>query len=511
MKLSIKIAGVIILFSFFGCKTSRINSSTKDDGKIDITFVQVNDVYEIAPLQGGKIGGMARVATLKKENLRNNPNTYLVMAGDFVSPSVYNSLKYEGKRIRGRQMIESMNAAGMDLAVFGNHEFDITESELQDRINESTFDWVSSNTFHKTKNGISPFVKTVSGKSISFPETYIMHVKDADGTSARIGFIGITLPFNKAEYVSYTDPLLTAERLYNQVKDSCDAVIALTHQSLADDSILAVKLPGLAMIMGGHEHDMHFIKVGNVNITKAHANAKSAFVINMTLNKNKHTVVVKPELKILDETVTLDPSTDEVVKKWTTIAFKSYASTGFDAQKVVRERGEPLDGRETEIRSKPTNLTRIIVSAIEKSSPGADIAIFNSGSIRVDDIIQMPVTQYDIIRTMPYGGTIMQVDMKGKLLSKILETGRLNIGSGGFLQYSASTQYDKATKAWKIKNSPIDADKTYRVAITDFLLTGGEANMGFLTKDNPDIVKIYPSDGIDMRIPVINYMENLGK
>jgi len=32
-----------------------------------------------------------------------------------------------------------MNAAGMDLVVFGNHEFDIKESELQLRLNESTF------------------------------------------------------------------------------------------------------------------------------------------------------------------------------------------------------------------------------------------------------------------------------------------------------------------------------------------------------------------------------------
>ena len=123
----------------------------------------------------------------------------------------------------------------------------------------------------------------------------------------------------------------------------------------------------------------------------------------------------------------------------------------------------------------------------------------------------MPVTQYDIIRSMPYGGNILQVDMKGKLLSQILETGRLNVGSGGFLQYSSSAEYDPFSKFWRIKKEPIQDDKTYRVAISDFLLTGGEANMGFLTKDNPGIVKIYPSDGIDIRIPVISYMENLGK
>ena len=50
-----------------------------------------------------------------------------------------------------------MTVAGTNLAVFGNHEFDITEKELQDRINESQFDWVSSNTFHKTNVKLFPF------------------------------------------------------------------------------------------------------------------------------------------------------------------------------------------------------------------------------------------------------------------------------------------------------------------------------------------------------------------
>jgi 5'-nucleotidase len=148
----------------------------------------VNDVYEIAPIAGGKEGGMARVATLKKQYQKQNPNTFLVMAGDFVSPSVYNSLQYEGKRIRGKQMIDAMNAAGMDLVVFGNHEFDINENELQERINESGFQWVASNTFHKRKDGVHPFGKNNNTGMPPFPKTFIMNVKDKDGTTAKDRF-----------------------------------------------------------------------------------------------------------------------------------------------------------------------------------------------------------------------------------------------------------------------------------------------------------------------------------
>src|ERR1044072_8260601 len=130
MKLQLRLLIATALFATASCRTTRPGYGLKDDGKIEVTFVQVNDVYEIAPLGGGKEGGMARVATLKKQYQKDNRNTFLVIAGDFLSPSVYNRLVYEGKRIRGAQMVDAMNAAGMDFAVFGNHEFDINESEL---------------------------------------------------------------------------------------------------------------------------------------------------------------------------------------------------------------------------------------------------------------------------------------------------------------------------------------------------------------------------------------------
>ena len=73
------------------CTSSKKIVRQNGNDTIAINIVQINDVYEIAPLDGGRSGGMARVATIKKEQLSSNPNTMLVMAGDFLSPSVYNS------------------------------------------------------------------------------------------------------------------------------------------------------------------------------------------------------------------------------------------------------------------------------------------------------------------------------------------------------------------------------------------------------------------------------------
>lgn len=500
---------------FTACSSTKNTASTVDNGKIDITIVQINDVYEIAPLDGGKVGGMARVATVKKEYQSKNSNTILVIAGDFLSPSVYNSLKFEGSRIRGKQMVDVMNTAGVDMAVFGNHEFDIPEVDVQNRINESAFKWVSSNTFQKKGNDIMPFVKQGKAGIEPFPEAYIQTFTDNDGTTARIGFIGLTLPFNKAPFVSYTDVFTAAQKYYDQIKDSCDAVIAITHQALDDDIKLARQIPGLALIIGGHEHERHYAKIGNVYITKADANAKSVYIIKLKLNKKINELKVKADILDVNEKIAFDSATDVVVKKWTDIANKSYSSLGFDATKVCMQTGEPLDGREAYIRRIQTNFTKLIVAAMEKASPTADAVITNAGSIRVDDIVQMPVTQYDVLRSLPFGGSIMEVDMKGSLLIKIFNAGKKNIGSGGFLQSSATLNSDSST--WSLKNIPVDAGKIYKVAITDFLMTGGEANLDFLTKDNPDMVKVYPvftdlNDArSDVRRAIIRFMELMGQ
>jgi 2',3'-cyclic-nucleotide 2'-phosphodiesterase (5'-nucleotidase family) len=500
----------MLLLGSAACKTARTITGANDDGKLEVVLVQVNDVYEIAPLSGGREGGMARVATLKKQYLQANPNTFLVMAGDFLSPSVYNSLQYEGKAIRGKQMVDAMNAAGMDLVVFGNHEFDIKESELQERINESRFGWVASNAFHKIKDTVLPFAKMPGGTTL--PKTVIMTLKDRDGTTAKVGFIGLTLPANRAEYVSYTDAVTTAKDLYNNLKDSVDAVIAITHQLLQEDEQLAKEVPGLAVILGGHEHNMRFVKEGKVYITKAHSNARSAYIVKVVINKKEGSVAVVPELKYINDSIPLDSATDSVVQKWMSIAEKNYSVSGFEARKVVMRDGEPLDALETSVRHHPTNFSRLIVAAIGDAAP-ADVVLFNSGSIRLDDILQMPVTQYDIIRSLPFGGGIREADMKGVLLTKVLDAGRKNEGIGGYLHYNETVTYDGANNQWKLKNIPIDPAKIYRVAMSEFLLTGKEANLDFLNPANPDVVKVYDAETSvaspksDVRLAIIRYME----
>ncbi len=113
------------------------------DQKVSFTLLQVNDVYEITPVSGE--GGLARLATLKKQLQAQNPNTYMILAGDLFSPSALGTAKVDGVRLSGKQMVDSFNRAGLDFGTLGNHEFDLKGDEVNQRLQESKTKWIVSN------------------------------------------------------------------------------------------------------------------------------------------------------------------------------------------------------------------------------------------------------------------------------------------------------------------------------------------------------------------------------
>ena len=120
---------LITLLLFSACNTQKdvveVVVEVQTEDPVEFTILQINDVYEIAPLEGGSVGGLARVAGLLRQLEVENPNTIAVLAGDFLSPSFMGTLKKDGERIAGLQMVETLNAMGLDYATFGNHEFDL--------------------------------------------------------------------------------------------------------------------------------------------------------------------------------------------------------------------------------------------------------------------------------------------------------------------------------------------------------------------------------------------------
>ncbi len=503
---------LIILCLLCACKAKNIRHNeafhfSKKPGNIYFTILQINDVYEIAPIQANKFGGMARVETIHQELLKENPNTMLVLAGDFLNPSLLGTMKFEGERVRGKQMVEVMNAMNFELVAFGNHEFDLSYSNLQDRLNESDFEWISSNVFHNRGGENHFFHKVINGKKEVVNETYTKEFT-VNGKTLKLGFISVCIPSNPKSYVSYSDMYVEAERTFKELQPKVDFVLGLTHVKVAQDREIAKLLPEIPLIMGGHEHTNKYEKVGKTVITKADANVKTVYIHRFQYNPNTDKLEFKSELKTIDEKIPSDPKVGSIVAKWQNLLRTKIKDIIDKPDEIVYKTKIALDARDTPIRSVQTNMGGIIAKAMSFAyNDTIDAAFVNGGSIRIDDKLKGNITATDIFRVLPYGGKVIKVKMKGSLLKKVLDFGEKASGTGAYLQRFNLKKTD--TGEWMIKNSAIEKESIYTIATSDYLLKGYD--IPFLNEKNKDILNVYsPSKNelsSDIRKSVIQFFK----
>ena len=132
-----------------------------------------------------------------------------------------------------------------------------------------------------------------------------------------------------------------------------------------------------------------------------------------------------------------------------------------------------------------TNVEPVRVAGTPRPVENGDCEFTSVRRKSVDDVLPAgPITEYDIIRVLPFGGRVVAVTMEGALLARVLEMGENNQGLGGYLHSSGA---QRRKDGWHVGDKPLDPVARYRVALSDFLLTGGEVNLGFLTRTNPQV------------------------
>ena len=104
-----------------------------------------------------------------------------------------------------------MNILGLDYATFGNHEFDLSQEQLAQRLAESKFTWVSSNVLHADGQ---PFPNV--------PANVTFTAGNDDGKEVRVGLFGLTVSSNPASYVTYRDPVEVAKEQVAALRSQVD-------------------------------------------------------------------------------------------------------------------------------------------------------------------------------------------------------------------------------------------------------------------------------------------------
>lgn len=429
---------------------------------VRVTILHVNDVYQFMPVEGGRRGGLARLLTLKKEALKENPNTIFTLGGDTLSPSV------ETRTYKGAQMIDAWNALGLDYSVFGNHEFDIKTADLLARMKESKFVWLGANV-----------IDSKTGKIFADTPPYV--VREFGGV--RVGIVGFLLPETKEtssmeESLQVTDFCAAAKKLVKQMrkKEKVSAVIGLTHLSMTQDKQLA-QCATFDLILGGHEHTLLQSSSNGTPIFKMTADARELGKFNLNFN------AATKRLESLDWEII--PVTDRIedAPEFAPV-FEKYKSLLEQLAVEVGATSETLDALSYSNRNKETNIGNFIADAYRRAA-GADVALVNGGSIRADLTYNPGVlTKRDVLSMLPFNNPIVKIEITGKTLREALEHGVARSGAGEdnepgrFPQISGmSFKFDTGKPAGSrtseivIGGKPLDENKTYTLATSDFLVS----------------------------------------
>jgi 5'-nucleotidase len=435
--------------------------------KSALTILQINDVYTAAPLDGGKAGGLARVAALKQQLAASGKPVLLLLAGDFISPSVASSV------FKGRQMIEALNVAGLDIATLGNHEFDFGPDVLRERMKESRWQWVVSN-----------IIDDATGQPIGDAKTHLVR----DFAGLKVGFIGVCLTGeeisrDKRQGITMTDPFEAVRKFIPIVKsEGAQAIVVITHLEFVDDRKMAEMFPEIDVIIGGHEHLPITTFVNQTLISKAGADSRYVARIDLTPIASSPRVERHYELVPIVEGMREDEATLKVAADFE-------GRLGKELEVVVGSTTTPLDAVSEHVRSGETSAGNLFADAVREALR-ADVAIINGGSIRSNRLFPPgKLTRRDVLALHPFGGTSVMAQVSGQTLLAALNhgVGRRSEALGRFPQVSGITFKVRSSAPpgsqvhdVRIGGAPLELDRNYKVGMTDYMLKGGDGYSMFI-------------------------------
>ena len=408
--------------------------STGSEQKIII--ISTNDTHS-------NIDMFPRLAWLVDSISTNNDYVLLVHAGDWTTGNPYADLY----PMRGYPNIALMNMIGYDLATLGNHEFDPGIDTLAARLEQADFPIVVAN--------------MDAGGSMPQPDPY----RFIEIGGVKLGFLGlITVTptgypdgfisnFGKA---TFSDPIETA-RGYAPLADSCDLLIGLTHIGYESDSLLALAVPEIGLIIGGHSHTVipEGKWVGGTLITQAGAKLKYAGVTVITLKDGRVTDISNSLVELTGQKPIAELSS--MVAK-----FKSEGEFGKTA------------GEATGYFNK--NAVMALYADALREGSGADLAVTNRGGVRIDYLNQGRIAKADVFMLEPFGNKAVVAEMTAKQIEEMIlnkfnsegkESHSIELWPSGFSYRVLTDARGEGTKVDLRVGG--QAKAKYRVAMSDYV------------------------------------------
>jgi 5'-nucleotidase len=473
-------------------------------------------------------GGVAYLASAVARLRAANPHSVVVSAGDMIGASPIASAVFLDE-----PTILAMNLVGVDLNAVGNHEFDKGSAELL-RMQNGGCD---KNT-GRQPCALEPFpgakfrylaanVATADGGTL-FP-AYSLRTFGKGRARVKIGFIGLTTKATPSLVtpsgvtgLTFRDEAETINALVPKLKaEGADAIVILIHEGLGtkvgynDKScggvagdlldILAKLDPRVDLVVSGHTHNAYVCDYGQIDSKRpflvTSAGRYGTLVTDIRLDvdpaagrvvsKRADNLIVQGEayrtgsgevaVSSLYPVYTKDPAVAALVDRYVKAAAPL-------AARVVGHISGPALRAQTPSREQVLG-DLVADSQLAAMKPaGAEVAFMNGFGVRAD-LDPGPggaVTYGHLFAVQPFGNTLMVKSFTGRQIRAVLEqqfdSGGNTVSSPNMLLPSASLtySYDLSKPAGqrildlKVDGAPIVEDRAYRVAMSNFLATGGD-------------------------------------
>jgi 5'-nucleotidase len=468
-------------------------------------------------------GGAAYLASALKQV--RTPNSVTVAAGDLIGATPISSALFLDE-----PSIKALSMAGLELASVGNHEFDKGSEELLRMQNGgcekhtkrepcAIEPFAGAGFQYLAANVIGPDGRTL------FPGTAVKQVG-----GVKIGFIGMTLQ-ETATLVTpsgvaglrFADEAASANALVPGLKAAgASTIVLLIHQGASiegrfDDRacpglsgdilpVLARLDPAIQLVISGHTHNAYICRVpiaGGGTRLLTSSGKYGTLVTDIRLSFDRpggklmgekgEFVIVQGEpiqtsrlsapLVQSHKVFPADPQVAALVARY------REAAAGAANRPVGRLGGTVLKGSDSgESQAAGLISDGQLFVARDPNRGDADFALMNNGGARTDLIPAADgnVTFGQIFAMQPFANNVVTKSYTGAEIKAVLEqqfaSGRNSVANPNMLTPSANFRfgYDKSRPAGQrivvmsLDGKPVDPAKSYRVAINNFLASGGD-------------------------------------
>ncbi len=466
-----------------------------------------------------KVGGVTRLKTALDELRSSRGNVLFLHAGDAVQGALYFNV------FQGDADIDFLNYLGVDAMTFGNHEFDKGAAFAGRFAAKAAFPILSANIDVSREPSLAGKVSPYLIKRYGSERVGIIGVTTVD--TAVTSSPGDTVTFNDVtRSVGESVALLTALGV--------NKIIVLSHIGYDEDVKLAHSVAGIDVVVGGHSHTLlgDPVQFAPLGITPAGETLKGPYptvvkgpgnetalvvqgwrwtealaALDVSFDEAGRVVSYQGQTRLLPQNifeqnrVRLQPGSDAYLNVIRTINATSIARV-YDENAEAAARLLPYSQQLTAFKNTVVATATETLTRGVNSGPGplfadamiwktgARIAIEQRGGVKAD-LAAGNITVANVMGVLPYGGTVVLMNMTGQQIKDALEDGcdyQISQGWDWFPYVSGMTYAVVNSKSMpkgqrirslKLKNgdgsfSELDVAGTYRVVTNNFLAAGGD-------------------------------------